>query len=273
LRIIRIFSSIILAEVLYVKKNLFSDNKQASKGFYAALGISAVMIGSACYFAYGQSRKLSNELTAKNSVSEPEAPVNKRAYNVPRTTAVAVRTTAPVRTAAPQTTVTAAAAKAAATLPAAELTVSEQPAEETAAAVLSDPKPPLKDMTQVIAGFSGGELVRNETTGSWQTHNGTDFAAEVGAEVYAVSGGEIAEVKNDPVWGVTVTLDHKNGFVTRYCGMSQALEVQQGDKLSGGDLIGTVGNTADIESSLTPHLHIEILHNGDYVDPMRELKQ
>ena len=104
-----------------MKKNLFSDNKQASKGFYAALGISAVMIGSACYFAYGQSRKLSNELTAKNSVSEPEAPVNKRAYNVPRTTAVAVRTTAPVRTAAPQTTtVTAAAAKAAATLPAAD---------------------------------------------------------------------------------------------------------------------------------------------------------
>ena len=256
-----------------MKKNLFSDNKQASKGFYAALGISAVMIGSACYFAYGQSRKFSNELTVKNSVSEPEAPVNKRAYNVPKTTAVAVRTTAPVRTAAPVTTITAAATKAAATLPAAEITVSEQQAEETAAAVLSDPKPPLRDMTQVITDFSGSELVRNETTGSWQTHNGTDFAAEVGAEVYAVSGGEVAEVKNDPVWGVTVTLDHKNGFVTRYCGLSQALEVQQGDKLSGGDLIGTVGNTADIESSLTPHLHIEMLHNGSYIDPMFELKQ
>ena len=267
--------SIIPAEVLYVKKNLFSDNKHDPKGFYAALGISALMIGSACWFAYGQSRKLTDGLTAKNSVSEPEAPVNKRAYNVPKTTAVAVRTTAAVRTAAPVTTVTAAATKPAATLPAAAINVGEQPAEEVpaAAAVLSDPKPPLKDMTQVIAGFSNGELVRNETTGSWQTHNGTDFAAEVGTEVYAVSSGEVKEVKNDPVWGVTVTLDHMNGFVTRYCGMSQALEVQQGDKLSGGDLIGTVGNTADIESSLTPHLHIEILHNGDYVDPMRELRR
>ena len=214
-----------------MKKNLFSDNKQGSKGFYAALGISAVMIGSACWFAYGQSRKMTDSLTAKNSISEPEAPVNKRAYNVPKAT-------------------------------------TETPA---AAAKLSDVKPPLDDISFMITPFSGSELVRNETTGSWQTHNGTDFAADVGAEVYAVASGEVTEVKNDPVWGVTVTVDHMNGFVTRYCGLSQALSVQKGDKLSGGDLIGTLGNTADIESSLTPHLHLEMLHNGAYIDPMSEL--
>lgn len=256
-----------------MKKNLFSDNKQSSKGFYAALGISAVMIGSACYFAYGQSRKLTDELTAKNSVSESEAPVNKRAYNVPKTTAAPVRTTVTVRTVAPATTATVSPAKSAATLPAADIAVAgtAEEAAPAAAAKLTDPRSPLNDMTNVITSFSGGELVKNETTGSWQTHNGTDFAAEVGSEVYAVSGGEITEIKNDPVWGVTVTLDHMNGFVTRYCGMSQALEVQQGDKLSGGDLIGTVGNTADIESALTPHLHLEMQHNGSYIDPMSEL--
>ncbi|MCQ2490420.1 MAG: M23 family metallopeptidase [Ruminococcus sp.] len=253
-----------------MKKNLFSDNKQGSKGFCAALGISAVMIGWACWFAYGQSRKLTDELTAKNSVSESEAPVNKRAYSVPKTT-TAVRTTVPVRTAV-KTTVTAASAPAA-TLPAASVNISVSGQEEAhdSAAKLSDTKPPLKDMSFMITGFSGSELVRNETTGSWQTHNGTDFAAEVGSDVYAVSGGDVTEVKNDPVWGITVTVDHKNGFVTRYCGLSQTLEVQQGDALAAGDLIGTVGNTADIESSLTPHLHLEILHNGAYIDPMSEL--
>lgn len=257
-----------------MKKNLFSDNKQGSKGFYAALGISAVMIGSACWFAYGQSRKLTDELTAKNSVSEAEAPVNKRAYNVPKvTTAAAVRTTAPVRTAVSFTLTTVAAPNTEVTLPAAAIDAGDEPPAEApvSAAKLADAKSPLEDMSFMITPFSGSELVRNETTGSWQTHNGTDFAADVGAEVYAVSGGEVTEVKNDPVWGVTVTIDHMNGYITRYCGLSQALEVQQGDKLAGGDLIGTLGNTADIESALTPHLHLEMLHNGAYIDPMSEL--
>ena len=256
-----------------MKKNLFSDNNQSSKGFYAALGISAVMIGSACWFAYGQSKKLTGDLTAKNSISEPEAPVNKREYNVPKATAVAARTTTPVRTSVSFTITTAATPNTEVSLPAAAIEAGEQPAEEkqVSSNKLADPKSPLKDMSFMITYFSGSDLVRNETTGTWQTHNGTDFAAEVGSEVFAVSGGEVTEIKNDPVWGVTVTIDHKNGFVTRYCGLSQALEVQKGDKLSGGDIIGTVGNTADIESALTPHLHLEMLHNGSYIDPMSEL--
>lgn len=255
-----------------MKKNLFSDNKQGSKGFYAALGISAIMIGSACWFAYGQSKKLTDDLTAKDSVSEAEAPVNKRAYNVPKVTTTAKRTTAPVRTAVSFTVTTVAAPNTEVTLPAAAIDAGE-PVEEApaAAAKLDDVKSPLEDMSFMITPFSGSELVRSETTGSWQTHNGTDFAADVGAEVYAVASGEVTEIKNDPVWGVTVTIDHKNGYVTRYCGLSQALSVQQGDKLAGGDLIGTIGNTADIESALTPHLHLEMLHNGAYIDPMSEL--
>ena len=88
-----------------------------------------------------------------------------------------------------------------------------------------------------------------------------------------MSNGEITEVKKDSIWGVTVVLDHHNGYVTRYCGLSDGLSVQQGDMLVSGDLIGTVGDTADIESALAPHLHIEMLHNGSYIDPMAELKK
>lgn len=264
-----------------MKKNLFSDNKKGSKGFYAALGISAVMIGSACYFAYGQSEKLTEELTSKNSVSAPDVTVGKRAENVPKETTV-YRTTAPVITTI--RTYTTAAVRSEVTLPASSISIDSKtepvkeastPAEpgtaQTGAVKMENPKAPLADMSNVIGAFSGGELVKNETTGSWQTHNGTDLAAEVGAEVYAVSGGEIASVENDPIWGVTVVLDHHNGFITRYCGLSTGLEVQKGDFLVSGDLIGTVGNTADIESALPPHLHIELMHNGSYIDPLSEL--
>ena len=266
-----------------MKKNLFSDDRKGSKGFYTALGLSAVMIGSACYFAYGQSEKFAEQGAVKNAQTVQEAPVNKRAENVPKETA-AVRRTAPPVTTMAAVTVTY-MPKTAATLPAASITVEtspaaeanaaaeeEVPAEPAAAAKLDNPRAPLADMSNIIAVFSNGELVKNSSTGAWQTHNGTDIGAEVGSDVYAVSSGEVAAVENDPVWGVTVVLNHHNGYITRYCGLSAGLSVQQGDKLVSGDVIGTVGDTADIESALPPHLHIEMMKSGSFIDPLSELE-
>lgn len=257
----------------------FSDNPKGSKGFYAALGISAVMIGSACFYAYNQGEKITNDINAKQIIteSESEAAVDKRVNDLPKGTSPAYRLTTPNTTAKPVAT-----APPVATLPAeaiiidpAEPVVEEIPEDSApvAAAKLENLKAPLAEMGDVIGIFSGGELVKNPTTGSWQTHNGSDIASEVGAEVYAVSNGEVTEIINDSLWGVTVVLDHHNGYVTRYCGLSSGLSVQQGDMLVSGDLIGTVGDTADIESSLQTHLHIEMLHNGNYIDPMAELNK
>lgn len=269
-----------------MKKNLFSDNKskKGSKGFYAALGISAVMIGSACYFAYDQGEKLTEEMRSQENSSQYESPVNKRVDNVPKNTTSGYKITTPARTTPLVTAAPIVTAPPAATLPASEIVVqeeepviAEEPEINAAEAVnsvkMENVKSPLSSMDNIIGAFSGSELVKSETTGSWQTHNGTDIAAEVGADVYAVSNGEITDIIKDPVWGVTAVLDHHNGYVTRYCGLSDVLEIQKGDKLVSGDLIGTVGNTADIESALAPHLHIELLHNGSYIDPLSEIKQ
>ncbi|MDE5937440.1 MAG: M23 family metallopeptidase [Ruminococcus sp.] len=265
---------------------MFSDNSKGSKGFYAALGISAIMIGSACYFAYDQGEKLTEELTAQNSSSESEsdAAVDKKIDNIPKTTDAAYQpvTQTTARTFA-ETAPLAETVPPIITTAVVEIVEDyyEQPVDaeieqETlyvGASKMENVIAPLADMDNVLAMFSGGELVKSITTGSWQTHNGIDIAAEVGSEVYAISNGEIMEINNDPVWGVTVLLDHHNGYVTRYCGLSDGLEVQLGDMMVSGDLIGTVGNTADIESALSPHLHMEILHNGNYIDPLSELNK
>lgn len=271
-----------------MKNKQFSDNSRGSKGFYTALGISAVMIGSACYFAYNQGEKLTEEFTAQNSVSENEA-VDRKIDNIPKITTAynpVTQTTArtPAATAPPMVTAETPPVITTAVVgiiedeyyndqPVNAETETEQETVYTGAAKMENVKAPLADMDNVLAMFSGGELVKSITTGSWQTHNGIDIAAEVGSEVYAVSNGEIMEINNDPVWGVTVLLDHHNGYVTRYCGLSDALDVQLGDVMVSGDLIGTVGNTADIESALSPHLHMEILHNGSYIDPLSELNK
>jgi len=264
-----------------VKKNMFSDNnmKKSSKGFYTALGISAVMIGSACYFAYDQGQKLKEQPSQDKVISVPEAPVINRSTGIPRVTAPVLQTTVPVRTTSVHTAkaVTTAPVR---TLPASEIILTEavrpdtppvvpdNPPIQVTAEKLENAKPPLADVSNVLEPFSGTELVKSSTTGYWQTHNGTDIAAEVGAEVYSVSSGEVVDVSNDPLWGVTVTVDHHNGFVSKYCSLGSDLSVQKGDTVASGQLIGAVSQTADIESASDPHLHIELKHHDSFIDPM-----
>lgn len=282
--------AIIRTEVLYVKKNLFSDNneKKNSKGFYAALGISAVMIGSACVFAYDQGKKLTANPNDK-VISIPEAPVDNKATGIPKETTVATTPTSPttyhtvaaaaplVTTTFPKVTVPAAGIIAAGERPATVTTTAATTAKPDkkptngsvtiGSAKLENPKPPLKKTDKILAPFSGSELVKNETTGSWQTHNGCDIAAEVGAEVYTISSGEIVKIETDPLWGVSVTVNHHNGFVSKYCSLGSDLSVQEGDVVGSGDVIGVVGSSADIESGIASHLHLEVQHNGSFVDP------
>ena len=274
-----------------MKKNVLTENKiKGSKGFYVALGISAVMIGTACLFAYDEGEKLTDsKLNA--SVSSPDTAVDKKYNNVPKetTTAYVVAnipiTTTEITTAVPVIIETIPVEEViietpedefneviADIDPIEEVIVPENDIVETASPKLDNVKPPLADISNILTSFSGTELVKNETTGSWQTHNGTDFEAEIGSEVYAVSNGEVTSVKKDALWGITVTIDHHNGFISKYCNLAENLSVQEGDTIISGDIIGLVGQTADIESSLAPHLHLEITHNGTFTDPMNAIK-
>lgn len=265
-----------------MKKNIFTDKEtgKSSKGFYVALGISVLMIGSACLFAYNEGERLKeDDFTAENPSSVSEEAVDKKYTDIPKTTTL--RTTEAVAETRVTTVTTAAPATEAhiATIPAAEIAVSEPPSEqqseestETAAESLVNVTAPLADISNVISPFSGTELVKNETTGSWQTHNGSDIAAEIGSDVFVISPGEVTAVNDDPLWGTTVVVDHHNGYISKYCGLARDLSVQAGDTLVSGDKIGLVGDTADVESALDPHLHIEITHNGTFLDPLSILK-
>lgn len=258
-----------------VKKNELTDKHygKGSKGFYAALSISAVMVGAACLFAHKQGDALPDiKPSAEKTPIVREAAVDKRITGLPKTTSPAMTiTSAAVTAPMPSETIPAAEISVDAPFEVDSAFLDREQTLSAAAEGLTGAALPLSDVSNVINPFSGGELVKNETTGTWQTHNGTDIAAEVGADVFAAESGEIAAVSNDPLWGVTVVIDHKNGFATRYCGLGADLAVQKGDQVKSGDIIGAVGETADIESALVPHLHIEISHNGSYIDPMTVL--
>ena len=60
----------------------------------------------------------------------------------------------------------------------------------------------------VITPFSGDELLFQPTFGDWRVHTGTDFAAEAGETVMALTDGTVQKVVEDGLYGTCVTLSH-----------------------------------------------------------------
>lgn len=125
---------------------------------------------------------------------------------------------------------------------------------------------PVKDST-IINGYSNGELVKSETLGTWQTHDGIDLAAPLGTIVQSCTTGTVTEIYEDAQWGICVVIDHKDGNVGYYFGLDKSVDVTVGQEMLSGEAIGKVGNTAEIECLLEPHLHFAVKSDGEFVNP------
>ncbi len=118
---------------------------------------------------------------------------------------------------------------------------------------------------RVIAFFSDSPVF-SETLGEWGTHNGVDFEAKVGSAVKAPAGGTVKAIYSDGLWGDTVEIDH-GGKVFSRCRGVKVQELKAGDTVKAGDVIGTVSEIP-AEIAEVPHLHLEVLANDKYVDPL-----
>lgn len=112
--------------------------------------------------------------------------------------------------------------------------------------------------------FSGTELVYSETLQDWRTHNGTDFAAEEGEEVQAVTGGTVTAIQDDGLMG-TVVVVTSGETEWSYCGLARPVAVEQGETVTTGQVIGTVGELP-AEQADQPHLHLEARQDGKLLD-------
>ena len=120
---------------------------------------------------------------------------------------------------------------------------------------------------QTVAVYAMDSLTYNQTTRDWRVHNGIDIAAEAGATVCAAADGEVYSVYDDDAMGMTVVIRHANGYTTRYASLAETVAVKPGDQVTAGQTIGTVGNTALLESAIGDHLHFGVTCNSEPVNP------
>ena len=117
------------------------------------------------------------------------------------------------------------------------------------------------------AAYSMEQLAFNTTTRDWRTHDGVDLTAAEGTPVRAAANGTVTAVYDDELLGTTVVIGHEDGYVTYYQNLAAAPVVSAGDKVEAGQTIGSVGNTALLETGQDAHLHFAVRKNGGSIDP------
>ena len=124
----------------------------------------------------------------------------------------------------------------------------------------------------IVREYAKDNLIYSDTLQEWTTHLGIDIKAEKTTVVNSAEAGTVKSIKNDPRYGLTIVIDHGDGYQTIYSNLLTSEYVVEGEKVEKGQAIGTVGNTAVFEITDEPHLHFEILKDSLQVDPSIYIK-
>jgi murein DD-endopeptidase MepM/ murein hydrolase activator NlpD len=122
-----------------------------------------------------------------------------------------------------------------------------------------------------VYGWLSSTMGRREdpVTGGRDYHSGLDIAGDYGQPVYATASGTVTQAGTQGAYGKLIVIDHGFGLQSRY-GHLSAFNVEQGDHVARGDVIGRLGATG---RATGPHLHYEILADGRLLNPLRLLAQ
>lgn len=124
----------------------------------------------------------------------------------------------------------------------------------------------------IICEYAKDNLIYSETLKEWITHTAIDIKADKTSVIKASADGIVKSIVNDPRYGLTVIIEHDDGYETVYANLLTAEFVVAGEEVAQGQTIGTAGNTASFESSMECHLHFELIKDGEYLDPAIYLK-
>lgn len=209
----------------------------STRGFYTILSLCALIIAASAWVIWGNAHR-------QNSV-EPDTGMPIIAPADSTAEAPAEPATVPQQEQEP------------------ESVLEEQPvaaAEPEPAVTVSAPVYVRPVSGAVLTPFSGDTLLFQPTMGDWRVHAGTDFSAEAGETVLALTDGTVQQIAEDGLYGTCVTLTHNNGLTSSYCGMDD-VRVQEGQVVSAGEALGVCADSIPAESALGTHVHVQVTQN------------
>lgn len=246
----------------------------SSKGFYAAIALCLVGAGAATWLAV--ERTLTR--TGPSPTAQPESQVFS---DYPLAEEAEAKEEGVAITPPEAGAAEAPAAQTARPSSSASELQQEAPESPSEPVIASDPSQgseslPALAYTLPISGniinpYSNGELVKNLTLGDWRTHDGIDIAVERGVDVLAAADGVILEVKNDPLWGTVITIDHPDGLQSIYSGLNSVVPIKEGERVIGKQAIGKV-DAVPCEISDESHMHFAMKRDGAWIDPLEIIK-
>ncbi|KXZ39042.1 Murein DD-endopeptidase MepM and murein hydrolase activator NlpD, contain LysM domain [Alkalithermobacter thermoalcaliphilus JW-YL-7 = DSM 7308] len=125
---------------------------------------------------------------------------------------------------------------------------------------------------KIIREFSDSTLSYSPTLEQWELHKAVDIKVSENTPVRAMKDGEVVQITRNSKHGVTVKIKHSEQLYTLYGNLSTEVLVEEGDFVKAGDVIGSVGNTSIVESKEGPHLHLEAIKDGKYINPLSLIK-
>lgn len=100
-------------------------------------------------------------------------------------------------------------------------------------------------------------------------HTGLDISNDIGTPIYATADGVVRHVGFESGFGKRIFITHQGGYETHYAHLD-SYQVEEGDEVYKGQIIGLMGNTG---LSTGPHLHYEVIKNGDKLNPIPYLNR
>jgi len=123
------------------------------------------------------------------------------------------------------------------------------------------PLPLTKDNLVVTCKFG---MRTHPITGVYKLHTGIDLRAYTGTKVYAAKAGTVITSAKSTAYGNYIVINHGGGEATLYAHLNKRM-VSVGAQVKAGQQIGQSGNTG---YSTAPHLHFEIIVDGEYTNPL-----
>ncbi len=120
---------------------------------------------------------------------------------------------------------------------------------------------------EILKIYSADKLIYSKTLELWKTHEGIDIKASIGDKVKSIEKGIVEKVYEDAFYGVTVVIDHGQGYKSSYSNLDEDVPVKEKESVTKGKVIGKISNTAIGEIKDDPHLHFALIKNNEIVDP------